>query len=108
MLNTFAVGTEIKKPPFFNEGILKRCRGRDPCLLDAVRQGTFTRQLVPISIGIQSSVVNPGRVIRLAADKTALCYVYPVILTRETRGSLPKISSHKKAPVFQRRHFKAL
>ena len=53
--------------------ICKSCRGRDR---------TFTRQLAIV----QSSVVDPGRIIRLTADKTALCYVYPVILTPETRG----------------------
>ena len=62
---------KTKKPPFFNEGFLKRCRGR-------VR--TFTRQLAVT----QSSVVDPGRTD--IAINPALCYVYPVILTPETRG----------------------
>ena len=37
----------------------------------------------------QSSVVDPGR-FRIATP-AALCYVCPVILTPETRGSLPKV-----------------
>ena len=37
----------------------------------------------------QSSVVDPGRI--NIATETALCYIYPVILTPETRGSLPKV-----------------
>ena len=36
---------------------------------------------------VQSSVVGPGRLI--INDETALCYVYPVILTLETKGLLP-------------------
>jgi hypothetical protein len=50
---------------------MKCCRGR-------VR--TFTRQLAIA----QSSVVDPGRID--IATYPALCYVYPVILTPETRG----------------------
>ena len=60
-----------KKAPSLNEGFLKRCRGRDR---------TFTRQLAVV----QSSVVDPGR-FRITTP-AALCYVYPVILTPETRG----------------------
>jgi hypothetical protein len=52
-------------------GSLKCCRGRDR---------TFTRQLVVA----QSSVVDPGR--SSIATFAALCYIYPVILTPETRG----------------------
>jgi hypothetical protein len=59
-------------------------------LYDDNRAGTFTRQLAIV----QSSVVDPGR--SCIAAKTALCYVYPVILTPETRGSLPKRSFCKK------------
>ncbi len=51
--------------------VFKSCRGR-------VR--TFTRQLAVV----QSSVVDPGQ--HHIAMKLALCYVYPVILTPETRG----------------------
>jgi hypothetical protein len=47
------------------------CRGRDR---------TSTRQLAEV----QSSVVDPGR--NCIAATTALCFVYPVILTLETRG----------------------
>jgi hypothetical protein len=50
---------------------LKSCRGRDR---------TSTRQLA----AVQSSVVDPGRT--YIAANTALCCVYPVILTLETRG----------------------
>ena len=60
-----------KSPRFSTKAILKRCRGRDR---------TFTRQLAIA----QSSVVDPGHF--SIATKTALCYVYPVILTPETRG----------------------
>ncbi len=47
------------------------CRGRDR---------TSTRQLAVV----QSSVVDPGHL--NIAIQMALCYVYPVILTPETRG----------------------
>jgi len=49
----------------------KSCRGRDR---------TSTEQLVVA----QSSVVDPGRLI--IANQPALCYIYPVISTPETRG----------------------
>jgi hypothetical protein len=62
---------QIKSPRFSTKAFLKRCRGRDR---------TFTRQLAVV----QSSVVDPGRI--NIATETALCYVYPVILTPETRG----------------------
>jgi len=66
---------EIKKPlqVITSKGFIrtKSCRGR-------VR--TSTRQLAIA----QSSVVDPGRF--YIAIKTALHYVYPVILTPETRG----------------------
>ena len=67
-----------------NGSFFKSCRGRDR---------TFTRQLAIV----QSSVVDPGRI--NIATETALCYVCPVILTPETRGSLLKISlvENKKA-----------
>jgi len=48
------------------------CRGRDR---------TFTRQL---AITQMVSVVDPGR--NIVANTSTLCYVYPVILTPETRG----------------------
>ncbi len=61
----------IKKSlPFLKEGF-KCCRGR---------ARTFTGQLAVV----QSSVVDPGR--PAIANETALCYVYPVIPTPETRG----------------------
>jgi hypothetical protein len=50
----------------------KSCRGRD-----RIRRGG---QLVVA----QSSVVDPGR--SGIATLAALCYIYPVILTPETRG----------------------
>jgi hypothetical protein len=58
---------------------LRSCRGRGR---------TSTRQLAIA----QSSVVDPGRI--SIATETALCYVYPVILTPETRGHVcQKVSS---------------
>ena len=51
--------------------VVLSCRGRDR---------TSTRQLAVA----QSSVVDPGR--NLITEEAALCYVYPVILTPETRG----------------------
>ena len=55
------------------------CRGRDR---------TSTEQLVVA----QSSVVDPGRVV--IANQTALCYIYPVISTPETRGHVCLIFHH--------------
>jgi hypothetical protein len=60
-----------KKASVFQRRLLKRCRGRDR---------TSTKQLVVA----QSSVVDPGRF--NIATKAALCYIYPVIFTPETRG----------------------
>jgi hypothetical protein len=83
---------DSKKAPVFQRRLLKCCRGRDR---------TSTRQLVKV----QSSVVDPGRI--NIAINTALYFIYPVILTPETRGSLPiKNSPKQKAPVFQRRLLK--
>ena len=67
---TKSVILKIAKPLFLNKGF-KSCRGRDR---------TSTRQLATV----QSSVVDPGRI--GIATNTALCCVYPVILTPETRG----------------------
>lgn len=61
-----------KKPSSLNEGFAVGGRDR-----------TSTEQLVVA----QSSVVDPGRI--GIATETALCYIYPVTSTPETRGSLP-------------------
>jgi hypothetical protein len=65
----------------------KSCRGRDQ---------TSTRQLA----AVQSSVVDPGRT--YIAVNTALCCVYPVILTLETRGHVCQKFHHPtiSIPIF--------
>ncbi len=66
-----------KKSPLYKQkavvkiSMRKSCRGRDR---------TSTEQLVVA----QSSVVDPGRLI--IANQPALCYIYPVTSTPETRG----------------------
>jgi len=63
------------------------CRGRDR---------TSTEQLVVA----QSSVVDPGR--SSIATKTALCYIYPVTSTPETRGHVCHAKPSKACQRFLR------
>jgi len=78
----------------------KCCRGRDR---------TSTGQLVVA----QSSVVDPGR--SGIATKTALCYIYPVFPTPETRGhvcqkafkqSIQKAGGYRKGYLFFNYYYK--
>ena len=66
-----------KKPSEESVGRYKQSHEKNSC---RGRDRTSTRQLAVV----QSSVVDPGRID--IATNTALCYVYPVILTPETRG----------------------